>query len=176
MTSAIKEIILFCLSFHRYIVIIGQDQSSLLNHCLSTQRRPHARLCGVPRSLLSFGNNNPFYHKQSLLPIHNRLLLEDNRLLLENNSLLPLLLLSGQNTTCRAINAVILGYMIYLPLTSVVAKLYTSYGGMQSCRDAIAVTKLIRRITRQRILYSIWPWSMCYTVNYHINYHVCGRY
>ena len=50
--------------------------------------------------------------------------------------------------------AVALGDMIYLPLTSVIAKLYTSYGGMQSCRDTIAVSTLIRRITRQRILYS----------------------
>ena len=43
---------------------------------------------------------------------------------------------------CRAINAVTLGGMIYLPLTSVIAKLYTSFGGMQSCKDTIAVTKL----------------------------------
>ena len=57
--------------------------------------------------------------------------------------------------SCRAINGVTLGDMIYLPLTSVIAKLFTSYGGMQSCRDTIAVTKLMRRITRQRILYSI---------------------
>ena len=45
--------------------------------------------------------------------------------------------------SCRAINAVTLGDMIYLPLTSVIATLYTSYGGMQSCGDTIAVTKLI---------------------------------
>ena len=55
---------------------------------------------------------------------------------------------------CRAVNAVTLGDMIYLPLTSVIAKLYTSYGGVQSCRDTIAVTKLTGRIRRQRILYS----------------------
>ena len=78
--------------------------------------------------------------------------------------------------SCRAINAVTLGDMIYLPLTSVIAKLYTSYGSMQSCRDTIAVTKLIRRITRQRILYSMWPVPMCYTVNNRINYHVCSSY
>ena len=78
--------------------------------------------------------------------------------------------------SCRAINAVTLGDMIYLPLTFVIVKLYTSYGGMKSCRDTIAVTKLIRRITRQRILYGIWPRPVCYTVNYGINYHVCSSY
>ena len=61
----------------------------------------------------------------------------------------------------RAINAVTLGDMIYLPLTSVVAKLYTSYGGMQSCRDTIAVINLIRRVTRQRILYSTYGLGLC---------------
>ena len=65
--------------------------------------------------------------------------------------------------SCRAMNAVTLGDMKYLPLTSVIAKLYTSYGDMQSCRDTIAVTKLIRRMTRQRILYSTWPRPMCYS-------------
>ena len=44
--------------------------------------------------------------------------------------------------SCRALNTVTLGDMIYLSLTSVIAKLYTSYGGVQSCRDTIAVTKL----------------------------------
>ena len=78
--------------------------------------------------------------------------------------------------SCRVINAVTLRDMIHLPLTSVIEKLYTSYGGMQSCRDTIADAKLIRRITKQRILYSIWPRPMCYTVNYSINYHVCGSY
>ena len=77
--------------------------------------------------------------------------------------------------SCRAINAVALGDMILLLLTSVIAKLFTSYGGIQSCRDPIiAVIKLIQRITRQLILYIIWPGPMCYTVNYSINYHVCG--
>ena len=59
--------------------------------------------------------------------------------------------------SCRATNAV--------TLTSVIAKLYTSYGSMPSCRDTIAFTGLIRRITRQQIMYSIWPRPMCYTVN-----------
>ena len=76
----------------------------------------------------------------------------------------------------RAINAVKLGDMIYLPFTFVIAKLYKSYGGMQRCRDTMAVTNFIRRITRQRILYRIWPRPMCYTVNYSINYHVYGSY
>ena len=34
-------------------ITIGQDQTSLLNHYLSTQRQPHA----VPHALLSFINN-----------------------------------------------------------------------------------------------------------------------
>ena len=51
--------------------------------------------------------------------------------------------------SCRAINAVTLGDMIYLPLTSLIAKLYTSYGGMQSCKDTIAVVQ------------DIWPRPMC---------------
>ena len=63
--------------------------------------------------------------------------------------------------SCRAINDVTLGNMMYLPLTSVIAKLYTSYGGMQSCRDTIAVTKLIRRITRQWILYNTYGPGLC---------------
>ena len=45
--------------------------------------------------------------------------------------------------SCEAINVVTLRDMTYLPLTSVIAELYTSYGGMQSCKDTIAVTKLI---------------------------------
>ena len=77
--------------------------------------------------------------------------------------------------SCRAINAATLGDMIYVPLTSLIAKVYSSYGAMQSCRDTVAVTKLIRRITRQWILYSTWPRPICYTVNYRINYHVCGQ-
>ena len=85
MTLAIYETILFCLNFHKHILIIEQEQTSLLNHCLSTQGRPHVRPRPMLRAPLSFANNNPFYHKQSLLPIHNRLLLENNNLLLENN-------------------------------------------------------------------------------------------
>ena len=75
----------FVLTFHKHIFTIGQDQSSLLNHCLSTQRRPHARPCAVPHALLSDRNNTTFYYKQLLLPIQNRLLLEKNSLLLVNN-------------------------------------------------------------------------------------------
>ena len=65
MTSTIYEIILFCLYFHKPIFIIGQDWYCLLNHCLSTQRRPHARPRAMPRAVFSFTNNNPFYYKQS---------------------------------------------------------------------------------------------------------------
>ena len=50
----------------------------------------------MPCALFSCTNNTPFYHKQSLLPIHNKLLLENNTILLENNSLLPLLPLRYQ--------------------------------------------------------------------------------
>ena len=64
--------------------------------------------------------------------------------------------------SCRVItNAVTLGDMIYLPFTSVIAKLYTLYGGTQSCRDTMAVTKLIQRITRERILYNTYGLCLC---------------
>ena len=76
----------FVFIFTNIFLTIRQDWYSLLNHCL----RPH--------TVFSFTNNNPFYQKQycrqrvqSLLPIHNSLLLENNSflpLLLENNSLL----------------------------------------------------------------------------------------
>ena len=56
--------ILFCLNFHKHIFTIGQEQVSLLNYCLSTQRRPHARPHTMPCALLSDTNNNPFYPKQ----------------------------------------------------------------------------------------------------------------
>ena len=75
-------------TFTNIFFIIGQDQSSLLNHCLSTQWRPHARPRAMRRALLSFTNNTAFFYKQSPLPIHSRLLLENNSLLLVNNSLL----------------------------------------------------------------------------------------
>ena len=45
--------------------------------------------------------------------------------------------------SCRAISTVTLGDMIYLPVTSVISELYTSYGSIQSCTDIIAVTQLI---------------------------------
>ena len=57
MTSAKKETILFCINFHKHIFYNRQEQTSLLNHCLSTQRWPHARPRGVPRALFSFTNN-----------------------------------------------------------------------------------------------------------------------
>ena len=57
MTSTIYEIILFCLYFHKPIFIIGQDWYCLLNHCLSTQKRPHARPRAMPRAVFSFTNN-----------------------------------------------------------------------------------------------------------------------
>ena len=55
MTSAIKEtIISFVSTFINIFFITGQDWYSLLNHCLNTQRQPHARPWGVPRAMLSF--------------------------------------------------------------------------------------------------------------------------
>ena len=54
----------FVLTFTDIFFTIGQEQTSLLNQCISTQRRPHARPRAMPRALLSFTNNNPFYHKQ----------------------------------------------------------------------------------------------------------------
>ena len=65
MTSKIYEIILFVFTFTNIFFIIGQDWYCLLNHCLSTQRRPHARPRAMPRAVFSFTNNNPFHYKQS---------------------------------------------------------------------------------------------------------------
>ena len=56
---------LFCLNFQKHTFKIGQDQSSLLKHCLSTQRRAHARPRAMPCALLSFTNNTAFYYKHS---------------------------------------------------------------------------------------------------------------
>ena len=63
--------ILLCINFHKHIFTIGQQQTSLLNHCISTQRRPYARPRNVPHSLLSFTNNTPFYYKQLLHSLYN---------------------------------------------------------------------------------------------------------
>ena len=54
----------FVSTFTNICSIIEQEETSLLNHCLITQR-PHARLRAMPCTLLSFTNNNPFYYKQS---------------------------------------------------------------------------------------------------------------
>ena len=63
---------------------------------------------------------------------------------------------------CRAVNKSYYTWIYDIPtIYLVIAKLYTSYGGMQSCRDTIVVTKLIRRITRQRMLYSMWRRPVC---------------
>ena len=62
----------FVLAFTSIFFTIGQEQTSLLNYCISTQRRPHARSLAVPRALLSVTNNYPFYHKQSLHSQNNR--------------------------------------------------------------------------------------------------------
>ena len=59
MTSAINETILFCLNFHKHIFTKGWEQTSLLNHCLRTQRRPHVRPRAMLRAVFSFTNNNP---------------------------------------------------------------------------------------------------------------------
>ena len=56
--SAIKEtIISFVSTFVNIFFIIGQDWYNLLNHCLNTQRQPHARPCGVRRAVLPFTND-----------------------------------------------------------------------------------------------------------------------
>ena len=59
------------LSYYKeYFIIlrIGQDRTSLSNACLGMERRP----CTLPRTLLSFTNNNPFYIKQLLHSQNNR--------------------------------------------------------------------------------------------------------
>ena len=40
-----------------YFFIIGQDWYILLNHCLISQRQPHARPCAMPHALLSNKND-----------------------------------------------------------------------------------------------------------------------
>ena len=55
----------FVFTFTNIFLTIRQEQTSLLNHCLSTQKRPHARPRAMPRAVFSFKNNNPFYYKQS---------------------------------------------------------------------------------------------------------------
>ena len=55
----------FVFTFTNIFLTIREEQTSLLNHCISTQRRPHARPRAMPRAVFSFKNNNPFYYKQS---------------------------------------------------------------------------------------------------------------
>ena len=55
----------FVFTFTNIFLTIRQEQTSLFNHCLSTQIRPHVRPRAMPRAVLSFTNNNPFYYKQS---------------------------------------------------------------------------------------------------------------
>ena len=55
----------FVFTFTNIFLSRRQEQSSLFIHCLSTQKRPHVRPRTMPRSVFSFTNNNPFYHKQS---------------------------------------------------------------------------------------------------------------
>ena len=68
MTSAIFTYnTLLSLVSQTYFLTIRQEQTSLLNHCLSTQKRPHVRPCAMPRAVFSFTNNtvdkeyNPSY-------------------------------------------------------------------------------------------------------------------
>ena len=61
--SKLCKIVYF--TFTNIFLTIRQEQTSLFNHCLSTQRRPHVRPRAMPRTVFSFTNNNPFYHKQS---------------------------------------------------------------------------------------------------------------
>ena len=70
--------------FTNIFFTIGQEQTSLLNHCLSTQRWPHARPCTMPSALLSFIKNSPKVSSwsESLLKfpfVNNTLLSINNR-------------------------------------------------------------------------------------------------
>ena len=68
MTSAIFTLqYSFVFTFTNIFLTIRQDWYCLFKHCLSTQWRPHVR----PRAVFSFTNNNPFYHKQSILSGNN---------------------------------------------------------------------------------------------------------
>ena len=55
----------FVFTFTNTFLTIRQEQTSLFKHCLSIQRRPHARPRAMPRAVFSFTNNILFYYKQS---------------------------------------------------------------------------------------------------------------
>ena len=67
MMSATKEFFTYntLLFLNNITFTIGQAQTSLLNHCLGTQRRPHP----LPRAPVSFTDNNPFHIKHCLFDI-----------------------------------------------------------------------------------------------------------
>ena len=75
----------FVFSFTNILLTIRQEQTSLFNNCITTQRRTHARQRAMPRAVFSFTNNNPFYHKQSILSGNNQSYFENNQSYLENN-------------------------------------------------------------------------------------------
>ena len=78
----------FVFSFTSIFLTIRQEQTSLLKHCLSTQRQPHARPRAMPRAVFSFTNNNPFYYKQSILLSEQSILLSEQSILLSEQSIL----------------------------------------------------------------------------------------
>ena len=75
----------FVFSFTNIFLTIRQEQTSLFNHCNTTQRRTHARPRAMPRAVFSFTNNNPFYYKQSILLSEQSILLQNNQSYFENN-------------------------------------------------------------------------------------------
>ena len=89
MTSTIYETILFCLNFHKHIFY---NWTRLVQpiESFSTQRQPHVRPRAMRRAAFSFTNNNPFYHKQSILLSEQSILLSEQSILLENNTILLL--------------------------------------------------------------------------------------
>ena len=88
MTSNLYLQYSFVFTFTNIFLTIRQEQTSLLNHCLSTQRRPHARPRAMPRAIFSFTNDNPFCYKQSIQLSEQSILLENNTILLPEQSIL----------------------------------------------------------------------------------------
>ena len=75
----------FVSTFTNIFSIIEQEETRLLNHCLSTQSRPHVR----PRTVFSFTNNNPQWINKTSSEENNR---SSNLRIINNRMVIDLLL------------------------------------------------------------------------------------
>ena len=71
-----------------YFLQIGQEQTSLLNRSISTQRRPHARPRAMPRALLSVTNNSPKSNKNFLKFYFEEYIIKNTKIFQVSNELL----------------------------------------------------------------------------------------